>query len=105
MGDAILAAVAPPTVPDDASRCSTPAAAGIPGAVARRIDALRQWRTDAAPRFGLEPGLLLPNRLIGAVAAAGPGSRDALASVDGFAAGARRRSARRSLRARLHVRR
>ena len=84
-GDAILAAVArAQALPDDAmpvlERRPRPR---IPGAVARRIDALRQWRTDAAPRFGLEPGLLLPNRLIGAVAAAGPGSRDALASVDG----------------------
>ena len=42
-----------------------------------------KWRSDAAPRFGLEPGLLLPNRLINAVATAGPGDPGALASVDG----------------------
>ena len=84
-GDAILAAVArAQALPDDAlpvlERRPRPR---ISGAVARRIEALRQWRTDAAPRFGLEPGLLLPNRLIGAVAAAWPGDPGALASVDG----------------------
>lgn len=55
----------------------------IPAIVARRIEALREWRKQAAPRFGLEPGLLLPNRLIGAVAAAGPRDPAALASLDG----------------------
>ena len=85
-GDAILAAVArAQALPDDAlpalERRPRPR---ISGAVARRIEALRQWRTDAAPRFGLEPGLLLPNRLIGAVAAAWPGDPGALASVDGI---------------------
>ena len=84
-GDAILAAVARAhALADDAlpvlERRPRPR---IPGAGARRIEALRQWRSDAAPRFGLEPGLLLPNRLIGAVAAARPGDPGALASVDG----------------------
>jgi ribonuclease D len=51
--------------------------------VARRIESLRQWRKEAAPRFGLEPGLLLPNRLITIVAVAGPREPDALASLDG----------------------
>jgi ribonuclease D len=55
----------------------------IPAVVARRIEALREWRKQAAPRFGLEPGLLLPNRLIGVVAAAGPRDPAALASLDG----------------------
>ena len=50
----------------------------------RRIEALRAWRTEAAPRFGLEPGVLLPNRLIGIVAEAGPRDAEALAAVDGF---------------------
>ena len=56
----------------------------VPAAVRRRIEALRAWRTEAAPRFGLEPGVLLPNRLIGIVAEAGPRDAEALAVVDGF---------------------
>ena len=55
----------------------------LPAIVARRIESLRQWRKEAAPRFGLEPGLLLPNRLITTVAVAGPREPDALASLDG----------------------
>jgi ribonuclease D len=51
--------------------------------VRRRIEALRLWRTEASPRAGLEPGLLLPNRLIGAIAHAGPRDRAALARVEG----------------------
>jgi len=55
----------------------------IPGSAARRIEALRQWRTEAAPRFGLEPGLLLPNRLITTIALAAPRDAATLASLDG----------------------
>jgi len=55
----------------------------IPGIAARRIEVLRQWRTEAAPRFGLEPGLLLPNRLITTVALAAPRDTGALAGLDG----------------------
>jgi ribonuclease D len=55
----------------------------IPGLAARRIEALRQWRTEAAPRCGLEPGLLLPNRLITTIALAAPRDRGALAMLDG----------------------
>src|SRR5262249_5402051 len=40
----------------------------IPGAMSRRIDKLRRWRTTAVERIGLEPGVVLPNRLITAVA-------------------------------------
>jgi ribonuclease D len=56
----------------------------VPSAVRRRIEALRAWRGEATPRFGLEPGVLLPNRLIGTVAEAGPRDADALARVEGF---------------------
>jgi len=55
----------------------------IPGNAARRIEALRQWRTQAAPRFALEPGLLLPNRLITTIALAAPRDPGALAALDG----------------------
>jgi ribonuclease D len=56
----------------------------VPAPVRRRIEALRAWRGEAAPRFGLEPGVLLPNRLIGTVAEAGPRDAEALARVEGF---------------------
>jgi ribonuclease D len=56
----------------------------VKAAVRRRIETLRAWRSDAAPRFGLEPGVLLPNRLIGAVAEAAPRDVEALTRVDGL---------------------
>jgi ribonuclease D len=55
----------------------------IPGAVSRRVEALRKWRTAATERIGLEPGVLLPNRLISVIAEAAPRSIEALAAVDG----------------------
>ena len=51
--------------------------------VDRAANGGRQWRKDAAPRFGLEPGLLLPNRLITTVALASPRDPAALATLDG----------------------
>jgi ribonuclease D len=85
-GDDVLAAIGRGlALPDDAlpalERRSRP---HVPAAVRRRIEALRVWRTEAAPRFALEPGVLLPNRLIGTVAEAGPRDADALAAVEGF---------------------
>lgn len=84
-GEAILAAVERAlAIPDDAlPTLERPARLRIPGAAARRIEALRQWRTEAAPRLGLEPGLLLPNRLITTVALAAPRDTGALAALDG----------------------
>jgi ribonuclease D len=55
----------------------------IAGAVQRRIERLRLWRAEAAPRAGLEPGLVLPNRLIGAIAQAAPRDVAELAAVEG----------------------
>jgi len=55
----------------------------IPGAVSRRIEALRKWRAGATHRIGLAPGVLLPNRLIGQIAEAGPRSIEELAGVEG----------------------
>ena len=52
-------------------------------AAARRAEALKHWRTGAAERYGLDPGVLLPNRLIAAVAGAAPRDLAALARVDG----------------------
>jgi len=55
----------------------------IPGAVSRRVEALRKWRSGATERLGLEPGLLLPNRLIGQIAEAAPRTLEELVSVEG----------------------
>jgi ribonuclease D len=55
----------------------------ISGATSRRIDRLRRWRTVASQEIGLEPGVLLPNRLISAIAEAGPRTLGELARVDG----------------------
>jgi ribonuclease D len=55
----------------------------VPSGVRRRIEALRAWRLVAAPRFGLDPGVLLPNRLIRPIAEAGPRTNDTLATVPG----------------------
>lgn len=55
----------------------------VPAAVSRRIEALRRWRAKATERVGLEAGVVLPNRLIGAIAEAGPRSLDDLVAVEG----------------------
>jgi len=55
----------------------------IPGAVSRRVDALRKWRAGAAQRIELDPGVLLSNRVIGQIADAAPRTIDELAAVDG----------------------
>jgi ribonuclease D len=55
----------------------------MPGAVSRRVEALRRWRAAATTRVGLEPGVLLPNRLIGVIAEAAPPTVEALAALDG----------------------
>ncbi len=56
----------------------------MPAAVRRRAEALRAWRTEAAQRLGLDPGFLLPQRLIDRLAADVPPSVEALATVDGM---------------------
>ena len=85
-GDDVLAAVARAlALADEAlpvlERRSRP---HVPAAVRRRIEALRAWRTEAVPRFGLEAGVLLPNRLIGIVAEANPREPAALGAIEGF---------------------
>ncbi len=52
--------------------------------VGARLGRLRAWRNDAAARFGLEPGLFLPQRLLVPVAVEGPRDIEALAAVDGI---------------------
>lgn len=55
----------------------------VPAAVRRRAEALRAWRSKAAQELGLDPGVLLPQRLIDRLAAEPPRDRDALERVDG----------------------
>jgi ribonuclease D len=55
----------------------------LSGIARRRIELLRTWRAEAAPAADLDPGVLLPNRLIRAIAEAGPRDRPALARVEG----------------------
>jgi len=82
-GEQILAAIAraPATVPTISPL--VPRGRRPSAAVRHRIEALRRWRSGAAERSGLDPGLVLPNRLIGAIAEAGPHDRVALAAVEG----------------------
>ena len=51
--------------------------------MSRRIEKLRRWRATATEQFALEPGVLLPNRLITLVAEAAPRTLDDLLAVEG----------------------
>jgi ribonuclease D len=55
-----------------------------PAAARRRSEALRQWRARAATLVGLDAGVVLPNRLIGAIAEAGPRDLGELSRVEGL---------------------
>jgi ribonuclease D len=55
----------------------------VPAVVRRRNEALRAWRSRAAPGFGLEPGVLLPQRVIDRLAVEAPADAAALAAVEG----------------------
>lgn len=85
-GDAILDAIGQAlALPEEALPKPTPPPRlpSVPGAVRRRIEALRGWRARATPAWGLEPGVLLPNRLIRPIAEAAPGDLEGLARVSG----------------------
>ena len=84
-GQALLAAVARAQALDERALPQWPRRPrpSVPGAVSRRVEALRKWRAASTERLGLEPGLLLPNRLISVIAEAAPRSMEALAAVDG----------------------
>ncbi len=85
-GGAILAAIGRgEALPDDAlPALPRHARPHVPAAVRQRIEALRTWRGDAAARLGLDPGVLLPGRLIERLAEAAPVDFDALRQVDGL---------------------
>jgi ribonuclease D len=84
-GHALLAAVERAQALDEGALPQWPRRPrpSVPGMVSRRIEALRKWRAASTERLGLEPGLLLPNRLISVIAEAAPRSMEALAAVDG----------------------
>lgn len=63
---------------------SRPRRPQLDGPTRTRIEALRVWRSTAAPRLGLDPGVVLPNRLIGEVVRAAPHDRAELARVEGL---------------------
>jgi ribonuclease D len=52
--------------------------------VGEAVDRLRRWRETTAKRLELDPGLLLPQRLIVAVATAAPASMDDLRAIPGL---------------------
>jgi ribonuclease D len=71
----------PPAEPTPRPDAYRPRTSPIVGA---RLGRLRAWRNDAAARFGLEPGLFLPQRLLVPVAVEGPPDLDALAAIEGI---------------------
>jgi ribonuclease D len=56
----------------------------VPAQVRRRAEALRGWRATAATRLDLDPGVLLPGRLIDLIAAMPRVDRDALERIEGL---------------------
>jgi ribonuclease D len=56
----------------------------VPPAVQRRIEALTRWRARDAERLRLDPGLLLPRRLIEQLAEQNPADRQALSRLEGL---------------------
>lgn len=84
-GGALLAAIQRAQTVDEAMLPQWPRRPrpSTPGAVSRRVEALRKWRAGATERIGLEPGVLLPNRLISVIAEAAPRSVEALVAVEG----------------------
>jgi len=54
----------------------------VPPAVQRRIETLTSWRARDAERLGLDPGLLLPRRLIEQLAEQNPADPQALSRLE-----------------------
>ena len=57
---------------------------GVPPLTARRVAALRAWRVSEAARLGLDVAVVLPQRLLEAVAEANPGDVESLVRIEGF---------------------
>jgi ribonuclease D len=56
----------------------------FPASARRRVDALRTWRTEQAASARLDPSVVLPQRLIDRLAAAGPRTLVELAAIEGM---------------------
>jgi ribonuclease D len=56
----------------------------VPPVVERRLAALATWRAQAAGREGLDPGLLLPRRLMERLAESPPGDLHGVRAIPGF---------------------
>lgn len=61
-----------------------PARPVVTAASRQRAEALRKWRVDASEGSGLDPGVLLPQRLIDALALDPPTDLDGLQEVPGL---------------------
>jgi ribonuclease D len=82
--DAVARGLAGPL--PDLTRASAPPRPAVPAAVRRRVEALKAWRASAATETGLDPGVLLPQRLIDTLATAPPADLAGLMAVPGFRA-------------------
>ncbi len=56
----------------------------VPWATQRRIEVVIAWRVTVAERLGLDPGVLLPRRLIERVAETAPATLEELERIDGM---------------------
>ncbi len=85
-GDGLLAAIARgEAIPQaELPTYTRPKKPWVPPAMQRRIEALIRWRAGAAERQGLDPGLLLPRRLIEQLAEKVPADRRRLEEIEGF---------------------
>lgn len=85
-GDGILAAIARGHAIPEAELPVYPRARRprVPPAVQRRFEALTRWRAGAAERLGLDPGLLLPRRLVERLAEEAPRDAEAFCRIDGL---------------------
>jgi ribonuclease D len=71
-------------LPPEPPRGPRPARPAVTPASRQRAEALRKWRAEAAEGSGLDPGVLLPQRLIEALALDPPADLDGLRSVPGL---------------------
>lgn len=85
-GEAALEAIArAQALPEEALPSpARPKRPRVPPAVERRLAALAAWRTAAAPRVGVDPGVLLPRRLMERLAEAPPPAVEGLGAIPGF---------------------
>jgi ribonuclease D len=85
-GEGILAAIARADgIPEaELPTYPRPKKPRVPPAVQRRIEALTGWRGREAERLGLDPGLLLPRRLIEQLAEQDPRDQQALGRIQGL---------------------